>query len=90
MSIKDKDSIKLARNVGVAWTIIGYIGATTIGFIGLAIFGPNALADVETVMPEVMMESNAASSGSSYGNSSCCWAYINNRLNAYPCCIGII
>ncbi len=55
MSIKDKDSIKLARNVGVAWTIVGYIGATTIGFIGLAIFGPNALADVETVMPEVMM-----------------------------------
>ena len=56
MSIKNKNSIKTARNVGVVWTIVGYIGATLIGFIGIAIFGPNAFADPETIMPQVIMK----------------------------------
>jgi len=55
MAIKDDEQAKLARNVGVAWTIIAYIGALLIGWIGIAIFGPEGLSDPEQVMPSVML-----------------------------------
>ena len=55
MAIKNTKQAKQARNIGVAWTIIAYIGALMIGWIGIAIFGPKGLADQETVMPEVLV-----------------------------------
>jgi len=54
MAISDTKNAKQARNIGVAWTIIAYIGALMIGWIGIAIFGPDGLKDQETVMPEVL------------------------------------
>ena len=54
MAIKDERNAKIARNIGVIWTIIAYTGALLVGWIGLAIFGPNGLKDQETVMPEVL------------------------------------
>lgn len=54
MAIKDEKNAKIARNIGVVWTIIAYTGALMVGWIGLAIFGPNGLKDQETVMPEVL------------------------------------
>ncbi|MCX6584257.1 MAG: sodium/proline symporter [Candidatus Aminicenantes bacterium] len=56
MAIRDARQVKLGRNIGIAWTVIAYIGALSIGWIGLAIFGPNGLADREYVMPAVMLE----------------------------------
>ncbi len=54
MAIKDERNARTARNIGVLWTIIAYIGALMIGWIGLALFGPDGLKDQETVMPEVL------------------------------------
>ena len=54
MAIKNPKQAKQARNIGVAWTIVAYIGALMIGWIGIAMFGPNGLKDQETVMPEVI------------------------------------
>lgn len=54
MAIKDARQAKIARNIGVLWTIIAYIGALMIGWIGIALFGPDGLKDQETVMPEVL------------------------------------
>ncbi|AEC52404.1 osmoregulated proline transporter [Pyrococcus sp. NA2] len=56
MAIKDEKNAKVARNVGIAWTILAYIGALMIGWIGLAIFGPEGLKDPEQVMPSVMLK----------------------------------
>ncbi|NJE49903.1 sodium/proline symporter [Thermococcus sp. 9N3] len=56
MAIKDEENAKLARNVGIGWTILAYIGALMIGWIGIAIFGPQGLADRENVMPSVMLK----------------------------------
>lgn len=56
MAIKDKKQAKQARNIGIAWTIIAYIGALSLGWIGLAIFGPDGLADREFVMPAVLLK----------------------------------
>jgi len=54
MAIDNKKQAKIARNIGVLWTVIAYIGALMIGWIGIALFGPTGLKDQETVMPEVL------------------------------------
>ncbi|MEN8122420.1 MAG: sodium/proline symporter [Bacteroidota bacterium] len=54
MAISNAKQAKMARNIGVAWTIVAYIGALMIGWIGIAMFGPDGLKDQETVMPEVL------------------------------------
>ncbi|PQB04040.1 sodium/proline symporter [Aureitalea marina] len=54
MAIKSKKDARIARNIGVIWTVIAYTGALCVGYIGLAIFGPQGLTDQETVMPSVL------------------------------------
>jgi sodium/proline symporter len=56
MAIKDRKHAKKARNIGIIWTLFAYIGALSLGWIGIAIFGPLGLADQEFVMPRVIME----------------------------------
>ena len=56
MAIRDSKQAKIARNIGIAWTILAYIGALMIGWIGIAIFGPAGLSDPEYVMPSVMLK----------------------------------
>jgi Na+/proline symporter len=56
MAIKDAAHTRRARNIGIAWTIIAYLGALMIGWIGLAIFGPAGLKDPEYVMPSVILK----------------------------------
>ena len=59
MAIRDKKQAKIARNIGIGWTLIAYVGALSIGWIGLAIFGPEGsttgLTDREFVMPMVIL-----------------------------------
>ncbi len=55
MAIKDTRQAKKARNIGIAWTVVAYIGALMLGWIGLAIFGPTGLSDPEYVMPSVIL-----------------------------------
>jgi sodium/proline symporter len=56
MAIKDADQARKARNIGIAWTLVAYVGALSIGWIGIAIFGPGALADQEHVLPLVLLK----------------------------------
>jgi sodium/proline symporter len=56
MAIKDARQAKQARNIGIAWTVIAYIGALAIGWIGIALFGPTGLQDQEYVMPAVLLK----------------------------------
>ena len=56
MAIKDARQARKARNIGIAWTVIAYIGALSIGWIGIAIFGPGTLPDQEYVMPAVLLK----------------------------------
>ena len=56
MAIKDARQAKKGRNIGIVWTVIAYIGALSIGWIGIAIFGPAGLADQEYVMPAVLLK----------------------------------
>lgn len=54
MAIRDARQARRGRNIGIAWTLLAYLGALSIGWIGIAIFGPRGLADCEHVMPRVM------------------------------------
>ncbi|HSQ36159.1 MAG TPA: sodium/proline symporter, partial [Candidatus Binatia bacterium] len=56
MAIKDATQARKARNIGVAWTLVAYLGALAIGWIGLAIFGPHGLPDQEHVLPLVLLK----------------------------------
>jgi sodium/proline symporter len=56
MAIRDKKNALRGRNVGIAWTVVAYIGALCLGWIGLAIFGPGGLQDQEYVMPAVLLK----------------------------------
>ena len=56
MAIRSSVQAKKARNIGIAWTIVAYIGALMLGWIGIAIFGPAGLSDPEYVMPSVILK----------------------------------
>lgn len=56
MAIKDARQAKIARNIGIIWTIFAYVGALSIGWIGIALFGPVGLNDPEYVMPSVILK----------------------------------
>lgn len=56
MAIKNPKQAKQGRNIGIAWTVIAYIGALAIGWIGIALFGPGGLQDQEYVMPSVLLK----------------------------------
>ncbi len=55
MAIRDARQAIQGRNVGIAWTVIAYLGALSIGWLGLGFFGPQGLSDPEYVMPRVML-----------------------------------
>ncbi len=55
MAIKDFKQAKKARNIGILWTLFAYLGALSLGWIGIAIFGPSGLSDREFVMPSVLL-----------------------------------
>lgn len=54
MAISSAKQARQARNIGILWTIIAYVGALMIGWLGIALFGPAGLEDQEKVMPEVL------------------------------------
>jgi sodium/proline symporter len=56
MAIRSSAQAKKARKIGIAWTIVAYIGALMLGWIGIAIFGPAGLSDPEYVMPSVILK----------------------------------
>ena len=55
MAISDEKQARKGRNIGIIWTLIAYTGALSLGWIGLAIFGPAGLSDPEYVMPSVIL-----------------------------------
>lgn len=56
MAISNPREAKKGRNIGIAWTIIAYVGALMIGWLGIALFGPAGLSDPEYVMPSVLLK----------------------------------
>lgn len=55
MAIEDRNQAMKGCRIGIIWTIFAYIGALSIGWLGLCFFGPGGLEDPEYVMPAVML-----------------------------------
>ncbi|MCD6380098.1 sodium/proline symporter [bacterium] len=56
MAIKNPRQAKQGCAVGIIWTILAYMGALSIGWLGICFFGPTGLEDQEYVMPAVMLK----------------------------------
>ena len=55
MAIENRDQAMKGCRIGIIWTILAYIGALSIGWLGICFFGPESLQDPEYVMPAVML-----------------------------------
>lgn len=58
MAIENHKQAVQARNIAISWTVFAYAGALLLGWIGLAIFGPQStvLMDREAIMPAVLFK----------------------------------
>ncbi len=58
MAIENRKQAVKARNIAILWTVLAYTGALLLGWIGLAIFGPESpdLVDREAIMPAVLFK----------------------------------
>jgi sodium/proline symporter len=54
MGMPDDRQVAIGRNIAVAWTVLAYGGAITIGLCALALFGRGAIADPEMVLPHAL------------------------------------
>jgi sodium/proline symporter len=56
MGMRDDRQVRIGRNIAVAWTLLAYGGAITIGLCAVALFGPRALADAEMILPHTLAQ----------------------------------
>lgn len=51
MGMPDDRQVKIGRNIAVLWTVIAYGGVIVLGLGAQVLFGPNAVADAEMILP---------------------------------------
>lgn len=56
MALKNKREAKQATTVAIIWTILAYTGAFLIGLAAIAMFQQGSFADVETILPTMIIE----------------------------------
>ncbi len=54
MGMRDERNVRAGRNIAVVWTIIAYGGVVVIGLGAQVLFGPNAVADTEMILPYIL------------------------------------
>lgn len=53
MALRNAEEAKIARRIGMSWMVLSLFGAVSAGFIGIAFFGADGLANPETVILEM-------------------------------------
>ncbi|HSK10346.1 MAG TPA: sodium/proline symporter [Vicinamibacterales bacterium] len=56
MGMRDDRQVGIGRNIAVAWTLLAYGGAITIGLCAVALFGPRAIPDAEMILPHTLAQ----------------------------------
>ncbi len=56
MGMPDDRQVAIGRNIAIVWTVLAYAGAITIGLCAVILFGPNAMADTEMVLPHALTQ----------------------------------
>ncbi|WP_029271294.1 sodium/proline symporter [Virgibacillus alimentarius] len=56
MALKNEKEVKQGMTVAIVWTVLAYIGAFLIGLAAIAIYDQGSFADVETILPVMIMD----------------------------------
>ena len=56
MAMKNDRDVKAGSWVAVLWTLLAYLGALSIGWFALALYGPKAVADNELILPFALLK----------------------------------
>lgn len=56
MALKNEKEAKQAKIVGIVWTLLAYAGAFAIGLAAIVMYKQGAFADVETVLPTMILD----------------------------------
>lgn len=56
MAMKSEDEIKRASRTAISWSLCAILGATALGVLAIALYGPGAVPDSEMIMPYMCMD----------------------------------
>ncbi len=56
MAMRTDKEVKLGANIAIIWTILAYTGAITLGLTAITLYGQNAVADPEQILPFMLMK----------------------------------
>ncbi len=56
MAMKDDKDVRLGARVAIVWTILAYVGAITLGLAAITLYGQNAVADPEQILPFMLIK----------------------------------
>jgi len=56
MAMKDDREVRLGARIAIVWTILAYVGAITLGLAAITLYGHNAVADPEQILPFMLIK----------------------------------
>lgn len=56
MAMRDDNEVKLGAKIAIAWTLLAYAGAITLGLAAITLYGQNAVADPEQILPFMVLK----------------------------------
>lgn len=55
MAMRDDRDVKIGARIAIIWTLLAYTGAITLGIAAITLYGPNAVADAEQILPFMLL-----------------------------------
>ncbi len=56
MAMRSDRDVKVGASIAIAWTILAYAGAITLGIAAITLYGTGAVADPEQILPFMLMK----------------------------------
>ncbi len=56
MAMRDDNEVKVGARIAIIWTLLAYVGAITLGLAAITLYGQNAVADPEQILPFMLLE----------------------------------
>ncbi len=56
MAMRDDKEVRLGAKIAIAWTILAYTGAITVGLAAITLYGQHVVADPEQILPFMLMK----------------------------------
>lgn len=56
MAMRNDKEVKVGARIAIAWTLLAYTGAITLGLAAITLYGQNAVADPEQILPFMLLK----------------------------------